>query len=440
MQPLEQDGAQPAARSMGFWRCWALTVGVMIGSGIYMLPASLAPFGTVSFLGWLVTGGGSILIALTLGHLATRTGRPGGPYAYAHDAFGTLTGFLVAWGYWICVVAASTAIAVAFAGYLAVFMPELRTDTGLQALTALAVIWAFTGVNIAGVSSASLTQLWMTLLKLVPLLAVIALALVMGDPGNIPPFNPRGEPVIEAMAATALLTMWAFAGLEAGTIPAGDVIEPQRTIPRAVVWGTAVTAALYIAATAAVMLLVPAGNLAQSTSPFADAATGFGQWGPPLIAVGALVSMAGALNGNILISGQMPMAVAADGLAPRFLARRNRAGGPQGALLLSSGLSSLFVIFNYTEGLVTAFTFLIAISTLALLAPLAVAALADIRHSWRTARPWALIAALAFTYTAFAILGSEREVLHWGAGLLGLGVPVFYWLRWRESRSGGAHG
>ncbi len=428
----EYGKVRPVTRSMGFWRSWALTVGVMIGSGIYLLPSVLAPYGTVSFLGWLVTGGGSVLIALTLGHLARRTRRAGGPYAYAHDAFGDLTGFLVAWGYWICVVAASTAIAVAFAGYLAVFVPGLRDDPAAQALTALAVIWLFTGINIAGVASASLTQLLMTLLKLVPLLAVIVLGVGIGDPGNLAEFNPRGEPVVEAMAATALLTMWAFAGLEAGTIPAEDVIDPERTIPRAVVFGTAVTAALYIAATAAVMLLVPATELASSTSPFADAVRGLGSWAPPLIAAGALISIAGALNGNILVSGQVPMAVAADGLAPRFLARRNILGGPQAALLLSSAFSSLLLLFKYSEGLVTAFTFLITMSTLALLVPLAVAELADIRHSWKTARVWALVAAAAFAYTAFAILGSGREVIIWGAVLLAAGVPVFYWLRRRN--------
>ena len=235
--------------------------------------------------------------------------------------------------------------------------------------------------------------------------------------------------LIPAIAATALLTMWAFAGLEAGTIPARDVIDPERTIPAAVVSGTAVTAVLYIAATGAVMLLVPAPDLAHSTSPFSDAVRGAGLWAPPLIAVGALISMAGALNGNILVSGQVPMAVAADGLAPRFLARRNARGGPQGALLLSSGLSSLFLVFNYSKGLVEAFTFLIAMSTLSLLVPLAVAELADIIHSWKRARSWALVAAAALAYTSFAIVGSGEEVIRWGAVLLAAGIPVFYLLR-----------
>lgn len=92
-----------AARPLGFWAVWSLTVGVMIGSGVFLLPTVLAPYGLLSFGGWLITGAGSIAIALILGRLASRTKRTGGPYAYAHDAFGELPGFLVGWGYWASV-------------------------------------------------------------------------------------------------------------------------------------------------------------------------------------------------------------------------------------------------------------------------------------------------------------------------------------------------
>lgn len=419
---------------MGFWRCWSLTAGVMVGSGIFMLPAVLAPYGGVGFLGWVVTAAGAILIALTLGHLASRTVKPGGPYAYARAAFGDFTGFLVAWGYWICVVSGSAAIAVAFAGYLGVFLPGVAASPVLQAGAALALIWALTLVNVRSVSLAGSAQLLLTVLKLLPLLLIVAAGAFLGETGNLPEFNPGGGAVLPAVATAALLTMWAFAGLEAGTIPAADVKDPQRTIPRAVVFGVAGVALLYIASTAAVMMLVPAETLAQSTSPFADAARVLGGWGPPLIAAGALVSTAGALNGNILIGGQMPMAAALDRLAPRFLARRNRAGAPQAALLLSAAIASVLLVFNYAEGLVAAFTFLIAMSTLALLAPLAVAALADIRQSWRTARPWALIAMLAFAYSAFAMLGSGLDVILWGLVLLAAGVPVYMLVRRQAAR------
>ncbi len=429
---MAEGDARPAP-SMGFWRTWSMTAGVMIGSGIFLLPAVLAPYGTLSFLGWCLTGGGSILLALTLGHLAARTTRAGGPYAYARDAFGDLAGFLVAWGYWISLVTAIAAIAVAFAGYVGPLLPVFDSHVGLQAAAALAVIWACTAINVAGVSTGSLTQLVTTLLRLIPLLVIVALALLAGEPANIPPFNPEDRPVLGALAATALLTMWAFAGLEAGTIPADDVADPQRTIPRAVVVGTITVTIVYIAATAAVMSLTPADVLAQSSSPFAEAARALGPAGPPLIAAGALVTTFGCVNGNVLLAGQIPMAVARDGLGPRAWGRRNRRGAPEGPLVASAALATLLVLFNYAEGLVAAFTFLIMMSTLTLLAPLAVATLADIRHSWRRSATWAAIGVLALAYSAFAIIGSGLEIIAWGLLLMAAGAPVYYVARARRA-------
>ena len=423
------DTPPPAAATvkpaMGFWRCWSLSVGVMIGSGVFLLPAVLAPYGGIGFLGWLVTGTGAVLIALTLGHLASRQRAPGGPYAYVRAAFGDLAGFLVAWGYWVSNVTAAAAVAVAFAGYCVVFVPVLADSPLLQASAALAVLWTLTAVNVGGMAGASLAQLAMTLLKLLPLAVIIALGAAAGEPANLPEFNPGGQPLLPALAATALLTMWAYAGLEAGTIPAGDVRDPERTIPRAVVFGVACVALVYIAATAAVMLLVPAATLASSTAPFAEAARGLGSFGPPLVALGALVSTAGCLNGLLLVNGQVPMAMARDGLAPRWLAVRNRAGAPQSAVLVSSALASVLIALNYAEGLVAAFTFLITMSTMTLLVPLAASALADLVQSWRSARGWAAIALASLLYSVFAILGTGQRELLLGLLLLAAGVPLF---------------
>ena len=106
---------------IGFWKCWSISVGVMIGSGVFLLPSVLAPFGSISFLGWLVTGSAAILISLILGRLSSRTNRSGGFYVYTQDAFGDLPGFLIAWGYWLAIVFSITAISTAFVGYLGVY-------------------------------------------------------------------------------------------------------------------------------------------------------------------------------------------------------------------------------------------------------------------------------------------------------------------------------
>lgn len=423
---MREPTATTPARPMGFWRCWSMSVGVMIGSGVFLLPAVLAPYGSVSFLGWLLTSAGAIVVALVLGRLAARTDRTGGPYNFARSAFGDLPGFVVGWSYWLSVVFALAAISVAFAGYAGAIVPALGANKIGQALVAAAAIWTLTAVNIKGVSEAAATQLVMTLLKLAPLLVIIALGAVAGSPDNIPPFNPQAMPVHQALAATALLTMWAFVGIEAGVIPAGEVVDAKRTVPRAVIAATVTVAVVYIASTAAVMMLVPVETLAISEAPFAEAARPLGALGGPLIAFGALVSTAGSLNGNILLGGQMPMAVAQDGLAPRALMKKNAGHAPVGALTITGALSTLLLIFNYAGGLVAAFTFLISMSTLATLLPYAVSALAELRHSIRSARGWAIIAIIALAYSLVAMAGAGVKALAWGAVLIAAGLPVFY--------------
>lgn len=428
-QPTNAAPTDKPLPSMGFWKCWSMTVGVMIGSGVFLLPAVLAPFGSLSFLGWLVTSSGAILIALILGRLASRTERTGGPYTYAHDAFGDLAGFLVGWGYWLSVIFASAAISVAFAGYLGSLIPALGANKFTQAGVAAALIWALTFVNTRSIAEAAFVQLASVILKLIPLLVIIVLGLLVGEVKNIPPFNPQELPLLPAIAATALLTMWAFLGIEAGVVPAGDVKDAKRTIPRAVIFGTLTVTIVYIASTAAVMMLVPIEVLKTSTAPFVDAAKPLGAIGAPLIAIGALVATGGALNGNVLLSGQMPMAAALDGLAPKFFLRRNKGNAPVFALVLSSTISTALLVLNYADGLVAAFTFLISMSTLAILTPYVVSAAADLRFSWKSARGWSLIAILAIAYALLAMVGSGFQVLVWGVPLLAAGVPLFYWFK-----------
>lgn len=417
---------QSPAKVLGFWTCWSLTVGVMIGSGIFTLPAVLAPYGLMSFGGWALSVTGSILIALTIARLAGRTSRTGGPYVFAYNAFGGLVGFLTAWGFWASYWTAIPALAITFVGYLPVIFPALATNPFGQAAAALALIWTLTFLAIRGTRTAGLAQLAMTVLKLIPLAAVVGLALAIGDAANLPAVNPSGGSPLSVLAATAVLTMWAFGGLEAGCLPAGDVKDPERTIPRALMFGVLTVAAIYLATAAAVMLLVPAETLARSTSPIADAARGLGPFGPLLVAAGALVATAGSLNGTIFIAGQLPMAVAVDQLAPAWLARVNGGGSPHISLIVSSVLGSLLLIANYTRGLTAAFTFLLLMSTLANLVPYFASAAAELRHSWRSARGWAAVALSAGLFCILATLGAGIEAILWSAVLMAAGIPFYF--------------
>jgi APA family basic amino acid/polyamine antiporter len=433
-------------RALGVWLATALVVGNMIGSGVFLLPSSLAEYGGISLVGWLFTAAGAVLLALVFARLGRTYPKTGGPYEYSRRAFGDFIGFQTAWGYWIAVWAGNAAIAVAFAGYLGYFFPTIADEPMYAALTALAAIWLLTWVNAVGVRQGGLVQAVTTVLKVLPLLAMATIGLFFVNMDHFTPFNPGGGSWFGAVTAVAAITLWAFIGLESATIPAEDVKNPERSIPRATIWGTVATAAIYILSTIAVLGIVPAATLASSTAPFADAAEmAFGGWAATLVAAGAVASTFGALNGWILLQGQVPMAAARDRLFPTPFARTSRNGTPVFGLVVSSVLVTALMATNYTRSLVELFTFMLLLATLTTLIPYAYSAMAQLmlfvkdreRFSGRKLATDAVIASLAFLYSGWTIYGAGMEVAFYGMLLLLGGIPVYVWMKWSAARSMG---
>lgn len=430
-------------KTLGIWMCTALVVGNMIGSGVFLLPASLAPFGTLGLFGWLLTTAGALLLALIFARLARAYPAVGGPYAYAREGFGDFVGFLVAWGYWSSIWAGNAAIAVAFVGYLGWFFPVLGTNPVASGATALCAIWGLTAINCRGIREAGVVQLATTVLKLLPLVLIALFGLFYLEPDHFSPINPSGGNPLSIITAAGALTLWAFLGLESATIPAGEVVDPEKTIPRATVLGTLIAAAVYIFSTVAVMGVVDGPTLAQSTAPFADAAQAmWGPWAGNLVAAGAMIATFGALNGWIMMQGQIPLAVAQDGLFPKAFARLSKGGAPVFGLVISSVVVTVLMAANYTRSLVDLYTFVILLSTLNTLVPYVFAVAGEWlirkKHPQRFAKATALTmmgSALAFVYVLWAIGGSGADAVYWGFLLMMAGVPVYVWLRTKERES-----
>jgi APA family basic amino acid/polyamine antiporter len=420
-----------APRVIGFWAAVALVMGNMIGSGVFLLPASLAAFGGLSLVGWIVSAGGALALALVFARLARLRPAAGGPYAYTRLAFGDVPAFLVAWGYWMSVMAALAALAVACVGYLDPFLPSLVRTPVVAGGLAVALIWLAVLVNAAGVAHAGRVQVATTALKILPLVVVGLGGLWFFDTAVIS--VPVSEtPVTGQVVSVVTLTLWAFLGLESATVPAGAVRDPERTIPRATVVGTLLVAVVYILSTVGVMSLVDTEVLAQSTAPFADGARRLlGEGGARLVAVGAAISCLGALNGWVLIAGQLPMAVAADGLFPRQFGDLSTRGTPVRGMVIAGLVSSAIVAMNYSRGLVDLFTFIILLSTLSTLVPYVFCALAV----WlMPGQPpprgvAAVISVIAFVYAMFAIYGAGADTVLYGFLLLLSGLPVYLWVR-----------
>lgn len=423
-----------APRALGFWMCTALVVGNMIGSGVFMLPASLAPYGWNAVFGWGITIAGGLCLAVVFAGLARAFPKAGGPYAYTQEAFGPLVGFMVAWSYWISLWVGNAAIATGAVSYLSVIFPAIAKVPGMHMLVTLGAVWTMVGINIAGARLAGGVQVVTTVLKLLPLAAVAGLAfwIIGRDHGaSLTPFRPADiHP--GGITAAATLTLWALLGLESATVPAGKVVDPARTIPRATLTGTVFTGLIYLLVCSAVVLLTPVDALKVSNAPLSDFVSL--HWGPTagrLLALFAAISAFGALNGWVLLQGEMPYAMAKGGVFPPFLAKESKRGAPVRAHLMSAGFLTVLVLMNYAKSMADVFTFIALLATTASLFTYLACALAALKlQAGRRIAPslaLTVIAVLAGLYSVFTLVGAGGAAVRWGAVLLAVGAP-FYWL------------
>lgn len=434
LSPSPAPGAP--ARSIGLVTATALVAGNMIGSGVYVLPASLAPLGAAAVGGWLVTAAGAVCLALVFAHLAARNPAAGGFYAWTRVAFGDFAGFLVAWGYWIGCWVGNAAIAMGLSGALRVFAPSM-SDRGTVAAAAGAVLLAAV-VNTLGVRSAGRFQVVTLAIKILPLLAFSVVGVTRIPEAVAALSVPAKEPFMSSVGVAITLTLWAFLGLEAASVPAGHIQDPARTIPRATVGGVLLSASVYIFATLGVVSILPRAAAAVSSAPFADAARLLsGNAAAYVVAAGAAVACIGTLNGFTLLMAEFPAAVADDGLFPAPFARRNGRGVPLFSLWLSTGLTTALLSLHYlgTKGFVAIFDVIVLLSTLAILIPYAFTALAPFAaRADRPRRGAAAVAVLAFVYSLAAIFGSGADTVRYGFLLLLAGLPAYLFVKARSSR------
>ncbi|MGO9989341.1 MAG: amino acid permease [Steroidobacteraceae bacterium] len=422
---------------LGFWMCVALVVGNTIGASVFLLPASLAPFGLNSVIAWGFTACGALVLAVVFAQLSRAFPQAGGPYAYVKLAFGPFTAFIVAWGYWTSIWVGNAAIATGAVSYLSPLLPWIATVPGASAAVTLLMLWLLTFVNCYGIKASGWVQGVTTVLKLLPLIAISGLGLWSVRAATVA--AAAGIPLsVSGTTAAATLTLFALLGLESATIPASKVRDPGRTIARATLVGTVLTALISIVACTSVLLLVPPATLASSNAPFVDLATHF--WGAPagkLLAVFAAISGFGALNGWVLLQGELPNVLAKNGVFPRIFARDSARFTPTFALLFSSGLVSVLIVMNYQKSMVSVFTFMILLSTTACLVLYLLCSLALLRLQWTGHMPaprgrsaaLAIVGVIATVFSLWAIVGAGREAVLWGAVLLVLGVPLYLWVR-----------
>lgn len=435
--------ANPSRKGLGLIACTALVVGNMVGSGIFLLPASLASFGPIALGGWLLTSLGALVLAIIFARLAQLVQKTGGPYAYTEAGYGEFAGFLIAWGYWITLWTGNAAVAVALAGYVGFLFPLIGESSSYSLLVALAAIWLLTLINVRGVKEAGAVQVLTTVLKLVPLLLIGVCGWWWVDGANYATINRSGQSNLSAISAAAAVTLWAYLGLESATVPAGEVVEPQKTIPRATIFGVLLAAVVYISVSAVAIGVLPAEQLAASSAPLADVARlMWGEVGGMLVAIGAVVATFGTLNGFTLLTGQVPYGAALDRVFPPSMGRLSRFGTPANALVFSNLLATVLVLMNFANGLVGAFNAIILLAVMASLVPYTFCALAelmirlkgDVQLRGIALIKVGLLGSLGFIYSVWAIYGAGAETVYFGMLLLLAGIPVHAWIKWGNDR------
>ena len=433
-------------RELGFWMCTALVIGNTIGIGIFMMPASLAPYGLNAVTGWVIVAIGCCFIGWTFAGLARVFPQDDGPYAYTFRAFGGATAYMVMWCYWASVWVSNAALATGSVGYLTTLLPALNSNPLWPPLTALAFVWFFVLLNLRGVRTVGWLQVLTTVLKLLPMAAVIVLGVwqLFTAPAAYTEHLPTTPATFGNIVSASTTALFAMLGIECATIPAGRVRDPGRTIPRATIIGTILLALICMCISIVPLLLIPQQELAKSNAPFADLLTrmqgaGYGK----LLAAFVVVSGLGALNGWTLIAGELTQSFARHGSFPAALGKVNARAAPTRAFVLIGIVTSFMILMNYSKSLVQGFTFLIVVVTAANLPLYFFCALAvvvlwrrgEIAHLGRRELSFVLAAILAFAFSIWAFIGVGLESLLWAVALAAAGVPVYLWMRATRGRT-----
>jgi APA family basic amino acid/polyamine antiporter len=434
------SATQTASSKLGLWTTTSLVVGNMIGAGVFLMPATMASFGSIGLLGWVFSAIGSFFLAKVFSNLSKLLPHAtGGPYAYTRYGLGDFAGFLVAWGYYLAVSCANAAITISFVSAMSTFFPVLASSPVIAISAGLCTIWLLTYINTLGVTIGGKVQLITTILKVTPLILVAVGGLFFVKFENFSPFNGSGGSTYSALMATATMTMFAFIGIESATVPAGSVANPEKTIPRATLLGLLIAMFVYILSTFSVMGIIPSAILQHSVTPFADAASViYGSNARYWVSAGIAVAAFGSLNGWTLLQGQVPFAIANDKLFPAVFAKQNKKGVPYVGILVSSTMVSIFMSMNYTKGLVEQFRFLLLLSLLTILIPYLLSAAAyliiRVKQNYAGGLTGAIILAiLAFGYSLWTIAGTGKDAVYYGFLLLMAGVPFYVWLAYKNN-------
>jgi basic amino acid/polyamine antiporter, APA family len=440
--------AQQKARTLGLTSATGLVVGSIVGTGVFAMPAVLAGAGTSSIAVLAVIAVGAMLLAALFGQLTRRVpNSDGGLYAYARHEFGDFAGYLTGWCYWISSWAGNAAIVAAWVFYIDALFGINPSGIGNWGI-ALSGLWFPAIINLAGARQMAWFQNLTVVLKFLPLLFVGVAGWFFVSDGNFGAFNASGGSLYGSIGIAAGVALFSFIGVEVAAITAKRVKNPRVNVGRASLIGTAASAILYLAVSAAVMGLVPHHELMHSTAPFVLAFQVIfphGTWAGKLVAALAVTSGIGALNGWTLVTTEVSRAAAQDGLFPKAFAWSDRKDSAWFGIVMAALLPSLLMLWSYTTktGL-TIFTDLVYLTVVTVAIPYLFSACAQLAYlvsKRRQVQGWQMvrdltIAGVGVLFSMWVTFAAGYQSVYQALILVLAGVVVYALIKARRENPG----
>ncbi len=436
--------SKSSAHKMGVVALTLVTASNMMGSGVFMLPTNLAGVGYISLWGWLLTIVGVIALALVFAKTSLLTPRNGGIVAYASDAFGPFIGFQTTLCYWISAWVGNVALLVAGVGYLSYFFPELRNPT-YGCIAAIVILWAFVVLASFGARVAGRAQSFTASCMLVVVLGVGVIGWFWFDPHMFSQvYNGTGKSNSSAIISAASIALWGFLGVESAVVSSGQVDNPEKTVPKATVYGLLIASVCYVGSCSVIMGLVPHEELIKSAAPFADAARYmFGDMAGNIASAMSIIACFGSISGWLILQSEGPRAGARQGLFPKFFSDTNKQDVPMKSLIFTGVLMSLVLMLTASPDLARQFQVVILMSVFASLLPymyalisLPIIMISKKINRGRTFMFYSVLTVIGIVYSIFALLGAGSDSMFWGVVMMMVTIPLYSFVAAGRNKQG----
>jgi arginine:agmatine antiporter len=408
--------------------------GNMVGSGLFLLPATLGGIGGISVFTWGLATFGALVIAGVFARLGVLAPWAGGPYAYARATMGRYFGFQTNYIYWISCWVGNVGIALAVTGYLADLVPALKPPL-ISAATTSVVIWIMVGANIVGPRIVGAIEAVAMLIGLAPILAIGIFGWFYFDPQVFwDSWNVSGRPAYLAVPESMILVFWAFTGLESAAVAVEVVENPKRNLPLAALGGVALAAVIYVVSCTVLMGIVPAKELADSSAPFALVARQI--FGPAVATVLIFTTMtkaAGTHGGWTLVSAATAKAASEDGAFPAIFGRVDRRGIPVSSLIAHGFLMTVAAFLTTSPTIGQQFSKLIDMSVVYSLTSYVYSSFAlwRLRPAGSGAVRDRIMAATAAVFSIWVIVASDATLLMIAVAIAATSVPLYPFFKGR---------